>query len=40
MTLEHALIVVFIVMGLAVFPLKIGLWRYISGKLSKRGDPR
>jgi len=35
MTLEYALIVIFIVIGLAVFPLKFGLWRYLSRKDSK-----
>ena len=35
MTLEHALIIIFIVIGLAVFPLKFGLWRYLSGRDSK-----
>ena len=35
MTLEHALIVIFIVIGLAVLPLKFGLWRYLSGRDSK-----
>tara|TARA_B100001750_G_C15122116_1_gene405560 strand:- start:482 stop:607 length:126 start_codon:yes stop_codon:yes gene_type:complete len=39
MTLEHALIAIFVVMGLAVLPLKVGLWRYLSGKLSKGDDP-
>jgi hypothetical protein len=35
MTLAHALIVIYIVIGLAVFPLKYGLWRYLSGRDSK-----
>ena len=35
MTFELGLILIFIVMGLAVFPLKFGLWRYLSGRDSK-----
>ena len=38
MTLELGLILIFIVLGLAVLPLKLGLWRHLSGRRSKIWD--
>ena len=39
MTLEYALILIFIVMGVAVLPLKFGLWRYLTKRRPKGDDP-
>ena len=39
MTLEFALILIFIVMGVAVLPLKFGLWRYLTKRRPKGDDP-
>ena len=38
MTFELGLILIFIVLGLAVLPLKLGLWRHLSGRRSKICD--